>query len=81
MVNQQGLLESCYSDPDTLIRVRRNAKPVLVIHCNYMEMSTQASSETAKTWKSFNDQGTQKVLLISDELWLICNSIIFASWK
>ena len=46
---------------------------------DYSKVSNHGSCETARTWQSFDNQETQKMPLLSDELWLICNFKNFAS--
>ena len=44
-----------------------------IIHLNCREVHTHASYTTNRTWENFNNQGT-KMILLSDELWLIANN-------
>ena len=48
-------------------------KPDRVIQLNYGEVRIHASYKTTRTWESFNNQG-MKMILLSDELWLIANN-------
>ena len=51
----------------------KGAKPNRIIQLNCGEMCTNASYKTPRTWKNFNSWGT-KMVLLSDELWLIANN-------
>ena len=52
-----------------------------VIQLNCQKVVTQASCKTTRTWHDFNNQGT-KMILLSDELWLIANnSRSFSNWS
>ena len=44
-----------------------------VIQCNCGEVHTHASYKATRTWKNFKNQVT-KIILLSDELWLIANN-------
>ena len=43
------------------------------IQLNYREVHTYASYKTTTTWENFNNWGT-KMILLSEELWLIANN-------
>ena len=51
----------------------KGAKPDRVIQLNCREVRTHASYKATRTWENFNNQGT-KMILLSDELWLIDNN-------
>ena len=51
----------------------KGAKPDCIIQLNCGEVCTHASYKTTRTWENFNNQGT-KMILLSDELWLITNN-------
>ena len=51
----------------------KGAKPDRVIQLNCGEMRTHASYKTNRTWENFNNQET-KMIILSDELWLIANN-------
>ena len=51
----------------------KGAKPDRVIQLNSGEVCTRASYKTTRTWENFNNWGT-KMILLSDELWLIANN-------
>ena len=51
----------------------KDAKPDRVIQLNCGEVRTHASYKATRTWENFNNQGT-KMILLSDELWLIANN-------
>ena len=44
-----------------------------IIQLNLGEMCTHGSYKTTRTWENFNIWGT-KMILLSDELWLIANN-------
>ena len=44
-----------------------------IIQLNCREVCSHASYKTTRTWESFNNQWT-KMILLSDELWLIANN-------
>ena len=74
-----GLFWNC--EPDTLIRARCNAKLVPVIQLNYRKVIIHSSCELARIWESSLHQGTQEMVLSSEELLMICNFTNFESWK
>ena len=47
-----------------------------IIQLNCEEVRTHTSYKTTRTWENFNNRGT-KMILLSDELWLIANSSKF----
>ena len=51
----------------------KGAKPDRVIQLKCREVCTHASYKTTRTWENFNNQGT-KMILLSEELWLIANN-------
>ena len=51
----------------------KGAKPDRIIQLNCGEMHTHASYKTNRTWENFNNQET-KMIILSDELWLIANN-------
>ena len=51
----------------------KNAKWDCIIQLNCGEVCTHASYKATRTWENFNNQGT-KMILLSDELWLIANN-------
>ena len=54
-------------------RTGMRAKTDRVIQLNCGEVSTHASYKITKTRENFNNRGT-KIILLSDELWLIANN-------
>ena len=56
----------------------KGAKPDRIIQLDCGEICTHASYETTRKWENFNNWG-KKMILLSDELWLIAkNSNSFA---
>ena len=55
-------------EPDTLIRARCNAELVPVIQLSYRKVIIHSSCEVARIWKSSLHQGTQEMVLSSEEL-------------
>ena len=51
----------------------KGAKPDRVIQLNCGEVRTHASYKATRTWENFNNRGT-KMILLSDELWVIANN-------
>ena len=51
----------------------KGAKSDRVIRLNCRELRTHASYKITRTWENFNNRGT-KMILLSDELWLIANN-------
>ena len=51
----------------------KGAKQDRVIQRNCGEVCTHTSYKTTRTWENFNNQET-KMILLSDELWLIANN-------
>ena len=49
------------------------AKPDGIFQLNHREMRTHASYKTTRTWENFNHWWT-KMIILSDELWLIANN-------
>ena len=49
------------------------AKIGRIIQLNCGEVCTHASYKTTRTWENFNNGGT-KMILLSDEPWLISNN-------
>ena len=57
----------------------KGAKPDRVIQVDCEEVQTNANYNTTRTWENFNNRG-KKMILISDELWLIAhNSTVLQS--
>ena len=54
-------------------RPGKGTKPDRVIQLKCGEVRTHASYKTTRTWEKFNNEGT-KIILLSDELWLIANN-------
>ena len=51
----------------------KGAKPDCVIQLYFGKVRTHASYKTTRTWENFNNRET-KMILFSDELWLIANN-------
>ena len=59
--------------PQELWHPEKDTKPDCVIQLNCGEVHTHASYKATRTWENFNNRGT-KMILLSDELWLIANN-------
>ena len=58
--------------PQEPLNPGKAAKLDCVIQLNCGEVSTHVSYKTTRTWENFDEWGT-KIILLSDELWLIVN--------
>ena len=81
--NRQAHLQLCHRNTDILEKVLHWITLSNSIARKWLpkQVVTQASCKTTRTWHDFNNQGT-KMILLSDELWLIANnSRSFSNWS
>ena len=63
-LKRQNLLKLYYNDPDNLVSSRQNTKLEHIMQLNCKEVNSQESFETARTSRSFDQRGIQKMLLL-----------------